>query len=94
LLTAIGAPMPNLYISQEVQGDIFKIAGGAPRKKVSWTLYAQRNDPYMRDHPHSDIVQKPAHEQGTYLYPQGYGQPASAGLNAAKQQTIAPTPQR
>jgi hypothetical protein len=93
-LTAIGAPMPNLYIAQEVEGGTFKIAGGAPGKKVSWTLYAQRNDPYLRDHPHSDSVQKPEHEQGTYLYPQGYGQPASAGLNAARQQTLAPAPQR
>jgi hypothetical protein len=82
-LTAIGAPMPNLYIAQEIAGNQFKIAGGAPGKKVSWTVYAQRNDPYMRDHPATDVVDKPAGEAGTYLYPQGYGQPETLGADYA-----------
>jgi len=81
-LTAIGAPMPNLYVAQEVTGNTFKIAGGAAGKKVSWTVFAQRNDPWLRDHPATDVVDKPADEVGTYLYPQGYGQPASQGVNA------------
>jgi hypothetical protein len=35
-LTAIGAPMPNLHVAVEIQGNRFKIAGGVPGKKVSW----------------------------------------------------------
>jgi hypothetical protein len=34
-LTAIGAPGPNLYIAQEVQGNSFRLAGGSPGMKVS-----------------------------------------------------------
>lgn len=78
-LTPIGAPMPNLYVSQEVQGNSFQIAGGAPGMKVSWQVTAQRNDPWMRDQGFATEAAKPAEEIGTYLYPQGYGQPAELG---------------
>ncbi|CAG0935026.1 hypothetical protein TFLX_03850 [Thermoflexales bacterium] len=80
-LTAIGAPMPNLYIAEEIKGNAFKIAGGVSGKKVSWTVFAQRNDPWLRDHPATDVVDKPATEAGTYIYPQGYGQPETKGVN-------------
>lgn len=79
-LTPIGAPMPNLYIAEEIQGNRFKIAGGVPGKKVSWEVTAVRNDPYLRDHPVRAEVDKPADERGTYLYPEGYGQPKEKGL--------------
>ncbi len=80
-LTPIGAPMPNLYIAEEIQGDRFKIAGGVPGKKVSWEVTAIRNDPYLRDHPASVEVDKPTHEKGTYIYPEGYGQPEELGVD-------------
>jgi hypothetical protein len=80
-LTAIGAPMPNLHVAQEIQGNVFRIAGGAPGQKVSWEVTAIRNDPYLRDHPAVAEVDKPAHEKGTYLYPKGYGQPETMGLD-------------
>ncbi len=80
-LTPIGAPMPNLYIAQEIQGNRFQIAGGVPGQKVSWEVTAVRNDPYLRDHPVQAEVDKPAEECGTYLYPQGYGQPEEMGLD-------------
>ncbi len=81
-LTPIGAAMPNLHVAQEIQDNVFLIAGGVPGKKVSWEVTAVRNDPYLRDHPVQDQVLKPAEERGTYLYPEGYGQPASKGLDA------------
>lgn len=84
-LTAIGAPGPNLYISQEVTGNQFKIAGGAPGAKVSWLLFGVRNDPLMRDYPHTDVVDKPQGEAGMYVYPQGYGQPASSQKGSLEQ---------
>jgi hypothetical protein len=33
------------------------IAGGKPGSKVSWTLYAERNDKYIQDHPDSKQVE-------------------------------------
>ena len=41
-LTPIGAPMPNLYVKQEVSGNTFVIAGGEPGMKVSWAVYAKK----------------------------------------------------
>jgi hypothetical protein len=84
-LTAIGAPGPNLYIAQEVTGNQFKIAGGTPGMKVSWLLFGLRNDPWMQDHPQTDVADKPASEAGKYVYPQGYGQPATLQLGFLQQ---------
>ncbi len=50
-LTAIGAPGPGLYVSEEVDGNHFSIAGGKPGSKVSWQVTGRRNDEYMRQHP-------------------------------------------
>ncbi|MEJ5309099.1 MAG: hypothetical protein WHX52_04960 [Anaerolineae bacterium] len=80
-LTPIGAPMPDLYIAEEIQGNAFRIAGGVPGKKVSWEVTAVRHDPYLRDHPAQAEVDKPAEEQDTYLYPFGYGRPEEMGLD-------------
>ncbi len=78
-LTPIGAPMPDLFIAQEVQDNRFEIAGGEAGMKVSWQLTGIRHDPYAEQNRISVEEPKPADEQGTYLYPQGYGQPAAAG---------------
>jgi hypothetical protein len=37
-LTPVGGPAPNLHVAQEIHGDQFKIAGGAPKIKVSWQI--------------------------------------------------------
>jgi hypothetical protein len=92
-LTPIGAPMPNLYIAQEIQGNTFRIAGGAPGKKVSWEVTAIRNDPYLRDHPVQAEVNKPAGERGTYLYPEGYGQPPEMGLDYQRNRDLLERPE-
>ncbi|MGH2542145.1 MAG: hypothetical protein ACRDIB_05095, partial [Ardenticatenaceae bacterium] len=83
-LTALGAPGPNLYIAEEIQDNRFTIAGGAPGMKVSWEVTSIRADPYAEAHraeAHRMEVEvaKPAELQGTYLYPEGYGQPATSG---------------
>jgi hypothetical protein len=49
---------------------------------VSWQVTADRNDPYEPAHPFHDRVAKPPAEQGTYLDPSLYGQPASKAVNA------------
>lgn len=82
-LTPIGAAMPALYIGQEVQNNRFAIMGGAPGGKVSWQLTGIRHDPYAEQHRIPVEAPKPADQQGTYLFPQGYGQPATLGVNYA-----------
>jgi hypothetical protein len=74
-LTAIGAPMPNLHIATPIQDRKFQVGGGAPGKQVSWEVTARRNDPWVRDKGYQAERAKPEHERGTYIYPQGYGQP-------------------
>jgi len=73
-LTAMGKPSPGLYIAEEMNGNRFRIAGGAPGGKVSWQVTGIRHDPYAKENPIVVEEQKPASEQGTYLYPKGYGQ--------------------
>ncbi len=92
-LTPIGAPMPNLHIAQEIQDNAFRIAGGAPGKKVSWEVTAVRNDPYLRAHPAPAEVDKPAGERGTYLYPEGYGQPRELGLDYQRNRDLPEQPE-
>jgi trimeric autotransporter adhesin len=79
-LTAIGAPGPNLYVAEEVQGNAFKIAGGAAGMKVSWQVTARRNDPYMRAHPYVVEQDKPENERGYYTDPSLYGAPKEQGI--------------
>ena len=83
-LTPIGAAMPGLYISQEIQSNRFQISGGAPGRKVSWEVTGIRHDPYAEAHRIPVEQAKPAGEQGTYLFPELYGQPADLGLDYQK----------
>jgi hypothetical protein len=67
-LTAIGKPSPGLYISEEIKGNRFRIAGGVAGGKVSWMVTGIRNDPYARANRIAVTESKPAHERGTLLY--------------------------
>lgn len=80
-LTSIGAAMPNLYIATEINNGIFIIAGGVPGKKVSWTLTAERNDPYIQTNPEvRNVVVDKGAERGRYLAPEVYGQSTDQGI--------------
>jgi hypothetical protein len=68
-LTAIGAPSPNLYISQEVAGNTFRIAGGSPNGKVSWNVTGIRQDEYAKAFPILVEEEKTGAERGTYINP-------------------------
>jgi hypothetical protein len=87
-LTAIGAPGPNLYIAQEIQGNHFAIGGGTQGMKVSWQVTGIRHDPYATQHRMQIETTKPTQERGKYLYPQGYGQPETKGVDYADQQRV------
>jgi hypothetical protein len=78
-LTCIGGYAP-VYIAEEIAGNQFKIAGGTAGLKVSWQVTGTRHDPYANQNRIQVEEDKPAKERGRYLYPTGYGQPASRGL--------------
>ncbi|MGZ4117526.1 MAG: hypothetical protein ACXVPY_08595, partial [Bacteroidia bacterium] len=79
-LTAIGS-QSNVFVKTEITDRTFEIAGGKPGQKVSWTVYADRNDKYVQENPDAKIneVDK-ADERGKYLIPALYGQPKEAGI--------------
>jgi hypothetical protein len=82
-LTGIGGYAP-VYISQEVAGNQFQIAGGTPGLKVSWQVTGIRHDPYAEQNRVKVEEEKPAFERGRYLYPAAYGLPTSAGIAAMR----------
>jgi hypothetical protein len=59
-------------------GNRFQIAGGTPGLEISWQVTGIRHDPYAEAYRIPVEQVKPADEQGTYLHPELYGQPASA----------------
>ncbi|HCY24163.1 MAG TPA: hypothetical protein DHV29_11820 [Bacteroidales bacterium] len=79
-LTPIGAPASGLYIKQEIIDGSFIIAGGNAGQKVSWVVYAERNDKYIQTYPEvkNVIVQKKVPD--TYLMPELWGQPKSKSV--------------
>lgn len=79
-LTPVGAPAPGLYIKQEISEGKFIIAGGVPGSKVSWTVYAERNDRYIQRNPDAKKVEVMKKKPDTYLMPEIWDQPASKGV--------------
>jgi hypothetical protein len=51
-LTPIGE-RASLYVKEKIKENTFSIAGGKAGLEVSWVVYAERNDQYMKDHPDS-----------------------------------------
>ncbi|MCP4440722.1 MAG: hypothetical protein GY810_17380 [Aureispira sp.] len=79
-LTPIGTGQQP-YIATEISNNEFKVAG-APNSKVSWTVHAQRNDPYVQQNKAKlvDVIEKTADRKGKYLTPELYGQPMSKSM--------------
>lgn len=69
-LTPIGAAAPSLHVSSEIQGNTFRISGGAAGQKISWQVTAERNDAWMQAHPFSAESMKPERKTGKRLLPQ------------------------
>jgi hypothetical protein len=80
-LTPIGA-YAQLFVKEKITGNQFVIAGGQSGMEVSWTVYAERNDAYLQQHPEKrdNVVEKRPHEKGKYLMPDLY--------NASKEQAV------
>jgi hypothetical protein len=67
-LTAVGSAAPNLHIAQEVSGNRFGIAGGAPEQKVFWQVSGVRKDAYAVAHPLRVETRKSKADQGTLQF--------------------------
>lgn len=80
-LTAIGAPGPNLYIKEKINGNKFKIAGGTPGTEVSWQVTGIRHDPFAEKNRIEVEVDKGANDRGKYLHPDVYNQPKEKGID-------------
>lgn len=80
-LTPVGSYMP-LFVKEKVQGNRFVIGGGAAGMEVSWTLVAERNDPYFQQNPDQRkvVIEKREGEKGKYLMPALYGEDAEKGI--------------
>lgn len=85
-LTAIGAPGPNLFVAEEINGNRFRIAGGKPGMKVSWQVTGIRQDAWANAHRIPVEEDKPNNERGYYLHPDLYGASADRQVgNAPKE---------
>ncbi|CAM3375018.1 hypothetical protein FLLO111716_07000 [Flavobacterium longum] len=82
-LTPIGA-QASLFVKEEIQGNQFKIAGGQPNQKISWQVFAERNDLYIQNNPVKKMpeIDKKPEDKGLYLQPELYNQPESRSIFA------------
>jgi hypothetical protein len=87
-LTAIGAPGPNLFISEKIGNNRFKISGGISGMEVSWQVTGIRHDPYANAHRIQVEEEKTGDERGKYLQPKEYGQPESMGIGYEERQKM------
>ncbi len=87
VLTPVGGPA-DVYVKSEINSNgKFTIAGGPSGRKISWYVYAERNDEYVKQNPLSKAVEfdKKPHEKGKYLMPELYGKNESDGIFYDKQ---------
>jgi hypothetical protein len=85
LLTALGAPMPGLYIAEEITDNRFKISGGMAGMKVSWQVTGIRQDAWANKNRIPVEEHKSEKERGHYLHPEAFGQAEERGINWANQ---------
>ncbi len=82
-LTVIGQ-FAQAIVSSEISsnqlGITFGIKTDKPAVKVSWQVMGSRADAYMKAHPTVVEQDKPAHEKGTYVHPELFGQPEEKSL--------------
>jgi hypothetical protein len=72
----------NIFISDEINNNQFKISGGSPNLKVSWQVTGIRKDPYAQQNRINVEVEKNSNEKGYYLHHKAYNQPESQSIRA------------
>jgi hypothetical protein len=83
-LTPIGASASDLFISEEITNNQFRIAGGVAGLKVSWQVTGVRSDRAVLQRPFKVEQDKPVRERGTYLNPEAYRQVEERGVDWAR----------
>nr|HPO64216.1 hypothetical protein [Candidatus Kapabacteria bacterium] len=78
-LTCIGG-FANVYISDEIHNNKFKIAGGKAGLKISWLVTGIRKDPWAEKNRIQTEVEKSDKDKGKYLTPDVYNQPKEKGI--------------
>jgi hypothetical protein len=86
-LTAVGAAMPNLHVSDEFDGG-FAMSGATPGGTVCWQLTGVRQDAWAEAHRIVVELDKPAGQRGRYLNPAEHGQPATRGIDYAEHRGV------
>jgi hypothetical protein len=87
-LTPIGSSAPDLHISEELQNNQFKLAGGSMGLKVSWQVTGVRRDAWAITNPILTEEDKTEEDHGRYLHPELYGQPRESSVKPALHATI------
>jgi len=84
-LTCVGEYTP-LYVKEKIKDNKFIIKGEKPNVEVSWTVYAQRNDLYIKKYPNSSKseIEKKDTQKGLYLRPDLYGEDSSKKIYNVK----------
>ncbi len=74
-LTPIGSPSVPYILTEVDENGEFKIAGGNSNQKISWYVYAERNDKAINMNPRSKqmVEEKTGENQGKYISPEAYG---------------------
>ncbi len=81
LLTCVGTYGP-VYISEKINNNRFKIAGGHPGMEIHWQVTGNRQDPAVLKHPMVVEMDKTETEKGLYHHPEAYGFPLSKGIGS------------
>jgi len=83
-LTVIGQ-FAQAIVATEISGNAFTIETDKPNVKVSWQVTGIRQDAWANANRIPVEEDKPAAEQGTYLHPEAFGQPATMGVDAVRE---------
>jgi hypothetical protein len=81
-LTVIGSRFAQAIVSTPMSHNRFSIRTSHPRVRVSWQVTGVREDPYARAHRIPTEQRKVGRDDGRYLQPRLYGQPASKAIGA------------
>jgi len=84
-LTVIGQ-FAQAIVDKEIAGNRFVIRTSKPGVKVSWQVTGIRQDAYANADRIPVEEDKPAAEQGYYLHPEAFGQPAYKSITALEEQ--------
>ena len=79
-LTCIGGFAP-VYISEKINGNLFKIAGGNPGLEVSWQVTGIRHDAFANANRIKVEEMKDEKDRGKYLHPEAFNMPKTASVD-------------